>query len=88
MLNQLNINIFNLINQFAGHNFFDDSLIIILAKYLPFVFILFLILGIIGGTARIYCGLHYPFDILGSILVAIISSGIIFSFKNKLQCES
>ena len=172
MLNQLNINIFNLINQFAGHNFFDDSLIIILAKYLPFLFVLFLvhlwfsknkykgfvlysgysailgvslnflitlfyfhprpfmdklgallidhtpetsfpsdhatfmlsiafmflyfketrragivlsIFGVIGGISRIYSGLHYPFDIMGSILVALISSGAIFIFKKKLQ---
>lgn len=173
MLNQLDINIFNLINQFAGHNFFDDSLVTVLAEYLPFIFILLLIylwfrkdnkikniilysgysvifgvllnflitlfyfhprpfmddigillinhtpetsfpsdhttfmlaiafmfvcfkqtrkvgiilsmLGIIGGLARVYCGLHYPFDILGSIMVAMISSAVIFLFKDKLR---
>ncbi len=43
------------------------------------------VLGLAGGTARIYSGLHYPFDILGSVLVAIISSYIIFLSRKKLQ---
>ncbi len=42
-------------------------------------------LGILGGIARIFCGLHYPFDILGSSLVALVSSFIIFTFKDKLR---
>jgi undecaprenyl-diphosphatase len=47
--------------------------------------IIFSILGILGGISRIFCGLHYPFDIIGSILVAIISSFSTFVFKEKLQ---
>lgn len=172
MFNQINIKIFDAINHFAGNNILLDKIEIMIAEYLPIIFILFLlylwfnknehksfslysgyaailgvslnflislfyfhsrpfmdnigtllikhapetsfpsdhttfmlsiafmllyfketrsvgiilsIFGIIGGIARIYCGLHYPFDILGSIIVAIISSGIIFVFKEKLQ---
>ncbi len=172
MLNQLNIKIFNLINHFAGNNVILDKFGIVIAEYLPIIFILFLLylwfnknnhknfalysmysaaigillnflitlfyfhprpfmdhigkllikhppetsfpsdhttfmlsiafmllyfkktrkagiilslLGIAGGIARIYSGLHYPFDILGSIIAAIISSGIIIFFKEKLQ---
>jgi len=47
--------------------------------------IILALLGLVGGIARIYCGLHYPFDIFGSILVAMISSYMIFIFKEKLQ---
>jgi len=47
--------------------------------------ILSLILGAIGGLARIYCGLHFPFDIIGSIIVAAIASGIIFLLGKRLQ---
>jgi undecaprenyl-diphosphatase len=46
--------------------------------------ILFL-LGLIGGISRVFCGLHYPFDIIGSVVVAAVSSCIIFLFKNELQ---
>jgi len=47
------------------------------------------ILGILGGLSRIFCGLHYPFDIIGSIFVAIISSYVIFMLRKKLQkCNS
>ncbi len=172
MLNKLNIEIFNAINHFAGINTVFDKLLIIIAKFLPIVFILFLlylwfnkgkdknvvlyagysailgivlnflitlfyfhprpfmdgigtllinhlsetsfpsdhttfmlsiafiflyfkqtrkmgvvlsIFGIIGGIARVYCGVHYPFDILGSILVAGISSYVIFLSRKKFQ---
>ncbi len=172
MLNHLNIKIFNAINQFAGTNIFLDKFGIAMAKYLPFVFVLFLIylwlnkdgqkkfalysgysavlgillnflitlfyfhprpfmddigtllinhlpdtsfpsdhttfmlsiafmflyfkktrragivlsvLGVVGGVARVYCGVHYPFDILGSVVVAGISSFVIFSSREKLQ---
>jgi len=171
MLNQLNIQIFNAINQFAGSNVLLDGFMIIIAKYLPFFFILFLLylwlkknkkdivlfsvysavfgillnflitlfyfhprpfmehmgntlinhvaetsfpsdhttfmlsiaimllyfketrnagiilffLGLFGGIARVFCGVHYPFDIFGSIIVAVVSSYILFLFKSKFQ---
>ena len=173
MLHQLNVRIFNLINQFAGQNNFLDNITIGVAKYMPYIFILVLlylwfkkdnktknitlyasysailgillnfvialfyfhprpfmdkvgtilidhtpetsfpsdhttfmlalsfmflsfketrnigiilsILGILGGISRIYCGVHYPFDIFGSFLIAMFSSYIIFLFRNKLQ---
>ena len=172
IFNQLNVKIFNAINYFAGNNIILNKFIIIIAKYLPFLFILFLlylwfsknklknfalysgysatlgiflnflislfyfhprpfvnhlgtllihhssetsfpsdhttfmlsiafmllyfkktrkagillsIIGIIGGIARVCCGVHYPFDILGSIIVAIIASSIIFLSKEELE---
>jgi len=42
-------------------------------------------LALIGGVSRIFTGVHYPFDILGAILVALISSLIIYKLKTKLQ---
>jgi len=42
------------------------------------------ILALWCGVARIYCGVHYPFDILGSIIVASISVVVILLLKNKL----
>ena len=36
------------------------------------------------GVARIYAGVHYPFDILGSIIVSILAVIVIIALKNKL----
>ena len=36
--------------------------------------ILLIIVGIIGGIGRVFIGVHYPVDIMGSILVGAISS--------------
>jgi len=44
-----------------------------------------LLLALIGGSARIFTGVHYPFDILGGIITALISSLIIYQFREKLQ---
>lgn len=43
-----------------------------------------LILAILCSLSRIYCGVHYPFDIMGSIIIAILSSLVIYSLKEKL----
>ncbi len=43
-----------------------------------------IILALWCGIARVYCGVHYPFDILGSIVVSIIAVIIINILKNKL----
>ena len=40
--------------------------------------------ALLGGLARVYCGIHFPFDIFGSILVSIIVSLISFWLYRKL----
>ena len=47
--------------------------------------IILLILGLIGGFARVFSGVHFPLDILGSIMVSIISTLIIFQFKDRFN---
>ena len=44
-----------------------------------------LIFGLIGGFARVFSGIHFPFDIFGSVVVAIISSVLIFHFKERFN---
>jgi len=43
-----------------------------------------LVLGVLGGLARVYCGVHYPFDILGSIAVSIVAGIVIFALRKPL----
>ena len=40
--------------------------------------------GIVGGLARVLCGIHYPFDILGSLIVAMVAGLIVVSLKSRL----
>lgn len=42
------------------------------------------IMGVVGGLARVFSGLHFPLDILGSIGVALIASLLAYSFGPKL----
>jgi len=172
MLDQLNIKIFNSINQLAGQNAWLDSIAVSFAEYTPYVFILILVylwfkkredknivlyttysatLGVIinriisffyyhprpfaidlgqtlldhatdssfpsdhttfilsiaillvyfkrtrklalfmltlalfASLARIYVGVHFPFDILASLSVAVLVSLFIFIARNKLK---
>jgi len=46
---------------------------------------LFLILALFGGLARIYVGVHYPFDILGGIVIGLVGAGLIYVFREKFE---
>jgi undecaprenyl-diphosphatase len=43
------------------------------------------ILSFIGGLSRVFVGVHYPFDIVGSIFISLIAFIIINKFEFKLQ---
>ncbi|GBE54767.1 MAG TPA: undecaprenyl-diphosphatase [Euryarchaeota archaeon] len=43
------------------------------------------VLGFLGGFARVFVGIHFPFDIIGSAVVAIFSSFIIYSLRTRLK---
>ena len=62
---------------------FSIALMLIYFKETRIAGFIFLILGFIGGFARIFSGVHFPLDILGSLLVSLISTIIIFQFKDK-----
>ncbi len=42
------------------------------------------IIGVLVGLARVFCGLHWPMDIIGSGVVAMLSVLLILSVRNYL----
>ncbi len=42
-------------------------------------------LALIGGFARVYCGVHYPFDVFASIITSLFSVLLIVSNKEKFK---
>ena len=64
---------------------FSLALMLIYFKETRIAGFIFLILGFIGSFARIFSGIHFPLDILGSLIVSIISTIIIFQFKDKFN---
>ena len=46
--------------------------------------IILAVLGLIGGLSRVFAGVHFPLDILGSVCVAIIVSLVIYYLKDNL----
>ncbi|GFE57656.1 undecaprenyl-diphosphatase [Geobacter sp. AOG1] len=47
--------------------------------------LLFVVLSFAGGFARVFCGVHYPLDIAGSFLVALLASGLVRSLHSRLS---
>jgi undecaprenyl-diphosphatase len=60
------------------------SITLLLLKETRKTGMLLCILGLVGGFSRVLCGIHYPFDILGSLLVATAAGLIIFFLQTKL----
>ncbi len=60
---------------------FTISLILINFKNTRIAGVVALVLSIFGGLFRIYCGVHFPFDILGSFIVALFIS--LFAVRKK-----
>jgi undecaprenyl-diphosphatase len=47
--------------------------------------VVFFILSLLVGLARIFCGIHFPFDIIGSVFVSLAGAGIVFTAREKLN---
>ena len=43
------------------------------------------IFGLLGGIARIFCGIHFPLDIIASIVVSLIATYIVYRLITKLK---
>lgn len=75
----------------AGNSFPSDYVTFMLSVALMMTYfketmkagMILIILGLIGGFAGVFCGVSFPFDIFGSAGVAIISTIIIYHFREK-----
>ncbi|RXA21977.1 undecaprenyl-diphosphatase [Methanosarcina sp. MSH10X1] len=63
---------------------FSLSLMLLAFKELRRTGVVFLMLSCISGLARVYSGLHFPMDIAGSLLAALLSMGILLALKKYL----
>ncbi|MFK5987099.1 MAG: phosphatase PAP2 family protein [Pseudomonadota bacterium] len=71
MLEQFNLTLFLALNHISNKNILIDKTLIVL--------------GIIGGLSRVVAGIHYPIDIIGSLIISLGSGLLIISLKNKLM---
>ncbi len=44
-----------------------------------------LFFGLLGGVSRVFCGVHFPQDILGSFLVSLVTTSTIWAVRKKLM---
>jgi len=64
---------------------FSVAFMLLMFKSTRILGILAVFLAGMCGIGRIYVGVHWPFDIIGGIVVGFIASSIIFFSKGKLQ---
>ncbi len=81
--------------QLIGHasdsSFPSDHTTAMFAFALPFLFfkryregIVFVSVASLVGFARVFCGVHFPLDIIGGFIVAILTSFILYIFKKSI----
>ena len=46
--------------------------------------IISLFVGVLCGIARIYCGVHFPLDIIGGLIIGLFVSSVLYYFKTTL----
>ncbi len=63
---------------------FAMSLMLLTFKDLRSKGMILFVLSLIGGLARVYTGLHFPMDIIGSLFVAQVSTGLLLALKQYL----
>ena len=82
-----------LIHHKAENSFPSDHTTFLFAITFSFMFfkldrffeIFLFVLAFLGGIARVYVGVHYPFDVLGGIVTGFAGALIVYLFKNKLE---
>lgn len=71
----------------SGHATFFFALSYLIFLYNKKIGLLFLIASFLISISRVFCGIHWPFDILAGALVGILSALIIKKILGKLFPE-
>ena len=81
-----------LIHHQAENSFPSDHTTFLFAIAFSYLFfklkklaVISLILAFLGGIARVYVGVHYPFDIMGGIFVGFVGAFVVFLLKDRLE---
>jgi len=75
MFEGLNIRLFQLIHKGAGMHPFLDLCAIFFSETGPYILIA---VAVITALGRVYSGIHFPFDMFGSLVVGALSSFCVF----------
>lgn len=69
----------------SGHMTFIFPLIYFVALANKKIGLVFIVLGVLMGIARIYVGVHYPLDILGGIILGVLSAWFVEKLAAKIK---
>jgi undecaprenyl-diphosphatase len=47
--------------------------------------LIMIIVGFVSGIARVFEGVHYPFDIFGALIISFMAALLIFKIKSNVQ---
>ncbi len=81
-----------LISHAADSSFPSDHTTVMFAFSIPFLLFrrykegsVLVFLAALVGYARVFCGVHFPLDIIGGFTVALIVSCVMYMFRNPLM---
>ena len=64
------------------------AFVLIFFKKTRTIGVIFLSISFIGGLARVYTAVHYPFDVIGSLFISFMVAITIYCLRNKLSLIS
>ena len=70
----------------SNHTTFMLSIaaILLFTKSTKIIGCILFFLGLLGGASRVFCGVHFPLDIFGSLLVSLATTSAIWALRKRL----
>jgi len=67
----------------SGHTASSFAAALVLSSFFPKFSALFIALALGIAYSRIYVGMHYPSDIIGGVIIGIISAYLVYKLRKK-----